>query len=670
MSTPPRSPDDQPAQLPPVPAVPLDPTKPPGASEPMAATATQISTTQSEPAPATRSRSRWWARKRVWIPAALLAGCALLYAADLLLAGDAIPRNTTVGGVELGGLTRDEAAALLEEELSASVGAPREVAAGDQAGSLNSGAAGIDLDIEGTVEQAASQPLNPLTRLLSLFNVRDLDPVLSVDQDLLDTAIEEFAASTDRPPVEGAITFDGITPVAVEPVPGVELDRSGAATVFVNAVRTDPAGRTEDPIELPVEEIAVTVTAQDVQEALDTIAGPALAAPITVVAPEGAATAGTTVEIPVVAIAASLRFAPDSDGKLVATIDAEALRVAMGEAFAPFTTPGQDATFEIVGGAMTVIPSVDGTAIDMATLSQSMLTVLLQPAPRQVEAPVSAAPAALTTEAANALGITEVVSTFTTNYSSAASGENIRVVAAEVNGAVVPPGETFSLNGYTGPRTEAQGYVPAGVIVSGEFQQAVGGGVSQFATTTFNAIFFAGLEDVFHKPHSYYISRYPAGREATVFYDSIDLVFRNDQPTGIYIQTIWSPGSLTVTFWGTKQVDIESVSSERRNFRGPQTQEKPDDGSCSASGGTTGFDITVTRVFKELGTGSVLRTEDFVTRYNAEPRVVCVPAPPPADPPGLVSGDLAATTSQKSATTRRARKVSSGHLRRRPVQTG
>jgi vancomycin resistance protein YoaR len=290
---------------------------------------------------------------------------------------------------------------------------------------------------------------------------------------------------------------------------------------------------------------------------------------------------------------------------------------------------------------MTVVPSVDGSGIDLVPLSQAVLAVLPQPAPRQVEIPLVPAPATFTTEAANALGITQVVSSFTTNYESSSSGENIRVVAAEVDGAVVAPGETFSLNGYTGPRTEAQGYVPAGAIIDGAIEQVVGGGVSQFATTTFNAVFFAGLEDVFHKPHSYYISRYPAGREATVFYDSIDLVFRNDQQTGIYIQTIWAPGSLTVTFWGTKQVDIESLSSERYNFRDPVTQQKPDDGSCSPSGGSTGFDITVTRVFHQLGSGTVLRSEDFVTRYQAPPIIVCVPVPPPAAPTGLVSPDVA-----------------------------
>jgi vancomycin resistance protein YoaR len=227
------------------------------------------------------------------------------------------------------------------------------------------------------------------------------------------------------------------------------------------------------------------------------------------------------------------------------------------------------------------------------------------------------------------LGITEEVSSFSTNFTNSASGTNIRVVAAEVDGALVRPGETFSLNDYTGPRGTAQGYVPAAVISGGELSQAVGGGISQFATTMFNAVFFAGLEDVHHKTHSFYISRYPAGREATVYEGLIDLQWRNDSDTGIYVQTQWVPGSITVTFWGTKHYDIESVSGERRNLREPAVQDKVDDGNCTPQSGSTGFDITVTRVFKNPATGAELRRENFGTHYAAEAIIHCIP---PADP--------------------------------------
>jgi hypothetical protein len=79
----------------------------------------------------------------------------------------------------------------------------------------------------------------------------------------------------------------------------------------------------------------------------------------------------------------------------------------------------------------------------------------------------------------------------------------------------------------------------------------------------FNAVFFSGLEDVYHKPHSYYISRYPAGREATVYEGQIDLQWKNDSDTGVYIDTAWTPGTITVTFYGTKRYEIESISGNR-----------------------------------------------------------------------------------------------------------
>jgi vancomycin resistance protein YoaR len=305
----------------------------------------------------------------------------------------------------------------------------------------------------------------------------------------------------------------------------------------------------------------------------------------------------------------------------------------MGDDFAEFGTPAEDARFELSGGNVSIVPSVDGTGADPAALAIHLLGVLPQPAPRTVTADLGPVPAEFSTADAEALGIREEISSFTTNFTSAASGTNIRVAAAELDGALVRPGETFSLNDFTGPRGTAEGYVEAGVINNGAFTTAVGGGVSQVATTMFNAVFFAGLEDVHHKPHSYYISRYPAGREATVYYDSIDLQWRNDSDTGVYVDTQWTPNSLTVTFYGTKRYDIESISSDRYNLREPVVQEKPDDGSCKPQGGSTGFDITVTRVFRDPGSGAEVKREDFRTRYAAEPRIICVPVAAPAAPP-------------------------------------
>ena len=167
--------------------------------------------------------------------------------------------------------------------------------------------------------------------------------------------------------------------------------------------------------------------------------------------------------------------------------------------------------------------------------------------PRELKFEYKHTPAKVTTEQANKMGIKEVIGEFTTGGFVAASGTNIRVVAEKVNGAIVKPKETFSLNKYTGPRGTAQGYVEAGIIENGIPGKAVGGGISQFATTLYNAYYYAGMKDAGHKEHSYWITRYPKGREATVFMDGngnslIDIAFTNPDDTGVAIQTIWSPG--------------------------------------------------------------------------------------------------------------------------------
>ncbi|MGY1682159.1 VanW family protein [Geodermatophilus sp. SYSU D01176] len=572
-------------------------------------------------------RRSWWRRPALVTPVAAAGVLAAGYGLDLVVTGGDVPRNTVVAGVDLGGLSPAAAADRLETDLAPRVVADHVVLADDVEATLSPATAGITLDVEGTVDAAADQPLNPWTRLVSLVAEREVDPVITGEDTALAAQIDGIAEQVDRAPVDATIAIEGTTPRLVEPVPGRTLDREGSAEAVTAALAS--GGDPTTPIELPVDVTEVSVDTAEAQRVLDETVTPGLAAPVTVSSQDGA----TSVEVPERAIAASLTFTPQEDGGLAVAIDPAALQEAMGDDFAEFGTPAEDARFELSGGSVSIVPSVDGTGIDPAALSTHLLEVLPQPAPRTVTADLGPLAPEFTTADAEALGIREEISSFTTNFTSAASGTNIRVAAAEIDGALVRPGETFSLNGHTGPRTAAQGYVEAGVIQNGEFATAVGGGVSQVATTMFNAVFFAGLEDVYHKPHSFYISRYPAGREATVYYDSIDLKWRNDGDTGVYVDTQWTPNSLTVTFYGTKRYDIESISSDRYNLREPVVQEKPDDGSCSPQGGSTGFDITVTRVFNDPASGAEVRREDFRTRYAAEPRVVCVPVADPAAPP-------------------------------------
>jgi vancomycin resistance protein YoaR len=238
-----------------------------------------------------------------------------------------------------------------------------------------------------------------------------------------------------------------------------------------------------------------------------------------------------------------------------------------------------------------------------------------------------------TTKDARELGIKEKVSEFTTYYPHADyRNVNIGRAAELVDGTLLKPGETFSLNDTVGERTAENGFTIGYIISNGVLVQDYGGGVSQMATTTFNAMFFAGLEDVEHKPHSFYIDRYPVGREATVAWPTVDLRFRNDTDHGVLINAWVEPssysrqGEVTVQMWSTKVWDITARTSGRYNYRAPATRHltTPD---CEPNTGWSGFDVDVTRVFRKPGEEAIDHTEKFHTEYTAADTVVCGPPP-------------------------------------------
>lgn len=200
---------------------------------------------------------------------------------------------------------------------------------------------------------------------------------------------------------------------------------------------------------------------------------------------------------------------------------------------------------------------------------------------------------------------------------------NIRTVARKVDGALVRPGDTFSLNDFTGTRGVAQGYVESGIINNGRPDVAVGGGISQFATTLYNAAYFAGLEDAGHTEHSYYISRYPAAREATVFDGAIDLKFRNNTPHGVYIETLAGNSELTVRIWGTKTVEVESITGDRTKPTEPKTVTLPAGKNCIPSDGAPGFTTSDTRVIRAADTGKEISRHTRTVKYDPIPVVNC-----------------------------------------------
>jgi hypothetical protein len=251
----------------------------------------------------------------------------------------------------------------------------------------------------------------------------------------------------------------------------------------------------------------------------------------------------------------------------------------------------------------------------------------------------------MTTEEARDLGIKELI-TFhgedvccTTFYTPGGDEKNqnrihnIHLIADAVNGAIVMPGATFSLNEYVGQRTIEKGYRLAGAII-GEIVDCcddpanVGGGVSQFTTTLYNAVFWSGVEDVEHTPHTLYISRYPEGLEATLGWPDPDLVFRNNTDAAIYIKTEYTDDSVTVKFFGDNGgIQVGMERSERRYFTTPQDYfdadaSVPPGEQEVTSEGTPGFTVTVSRIIT-FPDGSQI-TENWTWRYHPWPKRISV----------------------------------------------
>lgn len=536
------------------------------------------------------------------VAAVVAAAFALLYGVALAVAsgvfGGSVPRGTIVAGVPIGGLNPAAAEQLLSDRLGATARAPLPLLVGQTPVSLDPTKSGLTLDVADTVQAAQRNRTNPLVIIPALFGAtHQIAPIPSVDAAALSRALDKIAAAYNSPMVEGAITFRSGVPVVTAPKEGRGFSVDGAITAISSGYL-----RVSGPLQIPVQPLRPKATPSALQNALETIARPAVSAPISLV------TGTATTKLTPTQLGDALSITPDATGQMTAHLDGARLRGYLGQNALVQEQPAVNATFSITGNQPVLVPARDGHGFAPAALAAAVLPALTETAPRTATVPIGPLPATFTTAQAQALDVTDVLGNSTLPVPDAPNRfTNVQRAAALVAGNVVQPGATWSFLGAVGAPTTANGFA-----LSAAAQRAgvdPSGGVDTVATAVFDAAFSGGMGDAVHHPHASYVDRYPVGLDAAVVAPGTDLQWTNTSGHPVYIYASYANNSLTVALLGEKAYDDVKVDVSQRTAI---VQPTATHGAC-AQGAQPGFQVDVTRTL--LRGGSQAGTEQFHVTY-------------------------------------------------------
>jgi vancomycin resistance protein YoaR len=511
-----------------------------------------------------------------------------------------VPRNTTLAGRDISSFGEDDLAATVSDVAEEYATTDVQVRTDAKTYKVPASQLGLMLDEDATVSAALDLDDGPIAWGSSFLDERVVPLSFVIDQNELKAGLAKLGGNAKATEPSIVATGDGF---------GI-VSGSDGTTIDADGVGEQLRKRAEQG-DLP---LIVDADAKAQAPKVSDQAAQALADQLTKGTADGlkVTSGSTTVTIPAATTRAWLSSKVDGD-QIVADLDAEKATADLSAALPDATKP-VDAKVVLENGAPKVIPSSDGAACCAADTPARLLAAI-NGGSGAVEIGLDVKKAGFTTEDAQELGIKEPVGTttewkgvqqvksFTTYYPCcAARVTNIHRIADIVSGTVIKPGEKFDMNAIVGQRTTDKGFVSAGAIANGEHVDEVGGGVSQFATTTFNAAFFAGLPINTYQAHSEHFDRYPYGREATMGYPNPNLVWTNNTPYGILVEATHTDTSVTVRLWSTQYAYGEQTG---------QTTGKS--GTCTT--------VQTTRTIHYPGgkTG----TDTFQARYRVPGQTTC-----------------------------------------------
>ncbi len=501
------------------------------------------------------------------------------WAIDLARHQDTVMWGVEFAGTSLEGMSRGDLDEFFDQQRQELAATPIDVVVGDTTVTSDPVTLGMSFDRDVMVDEAMSVgrsgafPARPLNWLGSLFGSEELEPRYSIDGDVTTAAAETVIASLLDQPVEPEMILDGNDQLIVLPgSSGITLSPRELVGRLPSVIEAGP------PYALELQ--AIVAEPEVDQQALESIAAEInelTAEPVRIQVLDDIA----RVEPAMLKSWAVV----ETDG--VPTWSFEPTRVLsdLRPLFPTLGSEDQQARFQIVDGKPIIVPASETVVCCDEESIGNLLAGLRAPiSPADTDEDDSGGEEAEPSRTIvleptivgfdegvaelESLGIIEEVSSFTTNHACCENRvSNIQRFADLMQGVIIRPGESFSLNGHVGRRTIEKGFVADGAINLGVLEPQVGGGISQYATTFFNAAFFAGLEFLEYQSHSLYIARYPRGREATISWPQPDLKVRNNTPYGILVWNEYTSTSITVKFYSTKHLEVEALPLRRSSER-------------------------------------------------------------------------------------------------------
>jgi vancomycin resistance protein YoaR len=591
---------------------------------------------------------------------AVIAVVLLAILIDSALYYNKVHAGVSVAGQDLGGMTRDEASAVLTALVEDAQSNAVNLVSDEKTWPVMPADVGTEFDIDGAVTEAMEVSreddfFTDLGRRLKLYFSRvDIPLQGSVDSAKIDALLAGIAEELDVPPVNAGLAIEGTEIKVIEGKNGQVVDQESLAAdlaaVLVSLHSTD--------LEIPIVVKEPAVKAEDNQQALET-ARTMLSGPIKLVRGDDSWT------LSVEEIAKYMDFTSEMDNGVstLVPIFTASKMTPFFEALAPQVAKAPvDASFDSNGERAWVVPAVLGEALDEAKTAEAITAAALKTgAGRTVEVAVKTTEPELTTEEAEAMGIKDKLASYTTEYVGSANRQvNVRITTEYASNVMLAPGEIYNFDKQIGPRTAARGYKTApGIVGPGKLEDVFGGGICQVSTTLFNAAFFAGLEIVERRNHSIYIAHYPKGRDATVSAGSPNLRFKNDMSHYIWIRGISNGIKTTFTIYGTSEGrTVKYTTSDFYNVK-PRT-EVTIANPLLAEGktnvlidGQSGKQCKVVRTIY-LPDGSVYRTDTFISTWPMIPRQIEVGTSSTTTTtagPSTTSTTAATTTTTESTTT-------------------